>query len=140
MPTAVPPADRLDHPSGGGLSLVTQYVVDGLGRHTQITDPNGYITYIVYDDVDHEERIYAGWNSSSHTPTEPTQMIRQDMAISYTETPTMTATPSLTRSDVAQEFLQGVWGGGCMKSKFVPIEAPDCHRPPWACPGLFGLR
>ena len=83
-------------PSGGGLNLVTQYVVDGLGRPTEITDPNGNITYIVFDDIDHEERIYAGWNSSTGTPTGPTQVIRQDMANNYTETLTMTATPSLT--------------------------------------------
>ncbi len=83
-------------PSGGGLNLVTQYVVDALGRDTKITDPNGNITYIVHDDIDHEERIYAGWTSSTGTPTGPTQVIRQDMAGSYTETLTMTATPSLT--------------------------------------------
>ncbi len=83
-------------PSGGGLNLVTQYVVDVLGRPTEITAPNGNITYIVYNDVDHEERIYAGWNSGTDTPTGPTQVVRQDMAGSYTETFTMTATPALT--------------------------------------------
>ncbi len=83
-------------PSGGGLNLVTQYVVDGLGRPTEITDPNGNITYVVYDDIDHEQRIYVGWNSSTGTPTGPTQVIRQDIANGYTETLTMTATPSLT--------------------------------------------
>ncbi len=83
-------------PTGGGLNLVTLYTVDLFGRPTKITDPAGNITYIVYDDIDHEERIYAGWNSSTHTPTGPTEVIRQDMAGSYTETLTMSATPSLT--------------------------------------------
>jgi RHS repeat-associated protein len=83
-------------PSGGGLNLVTQYVIDGLGRTTEITDPNGNITYIVYDDIHHAVRTYAGWNSTTNTPTGPTQLLRQDMAGSYFETLNMTATPHLT--------------------------------------------
>jgi YD repeat-containing protein len=83
-------------PSGGGLNLATQYVADGLGRPSEITDPNGNITYIVYDDIDHEVRTYPGWNTSTNTPTGPTQVVRQDMARSYIETLNMTATPHLT--------------------------------------------
>ena len=70
--------------------------MDGLGRTTKETDPNGNITYTVYDDVDHEERIYAGWNSSSGTPTGPTEVMRYDTAGNYEETLTMSATPHLT--------------------------------------------
>src|SRR5262249_39316545 len=83
-------------PSGGGLNLVTAYTVDALGRPTQITDPAGKVTYIVYDDVDHEARVYAGWNSSTNAPTGPTVVTRYDRAGGYGETLTMTATPHLT--------------------------------------------
>jgi len=83
-------------PSGGGLNLVTTMTVDGLGRTTELTDPAGNVTYTVYDDVDHEVRTYAGWNSSSGTPTGPTRVERYDMAGSYSEALTMSATPHLT--------------------------------------------
>ena len=82
--------------SGGGLNLVTQLVVDGLGRTTEETDPAGNITYTVYDDVDHEMRVYPGWNSSTDLPTGPTQVYREDSSGSYVETLTMSATPNLT--------------------------------------------
>src|SRR5262249_4051875 len=45
-------------PSGGGLHLITQMVVDGLGRTTKLTDPIGNITYTVYNDTNHEVRVY----------------------------------------------------------------------------------
>jgi len=83
-------------PTGGGLNLITTWTVDGLGRPTEETDPIGNVTYTVYDDVDHETRVYAGWNSSTGLPTGPTQVERYDMAGSYTETLTMSATPHLT--------------------------------------------
>jgi RHS repeat-associated protein len=54
------------------------------------------VTYIVYDDVDQEERIYAGWDAVNNVPTGPTQVVRYDQAGSYTETLTMSATPHLT--------------------------------------------
>src|SRR5262249_10355084 len=60
-------------PSGGGLELITQLVVDSLGRVTQATDPAGNITYAVYNDTSHEALIYPGWNSSTNMPTGPTQ-------------------------------------------------------------------
>src|SRR5207249_2031164 len=74
----------------------TTYEVDSLGRTTKVTDPNGNISYTVYDDVNHAVRTYAGWNSSTNLPTGPTQVSREDRAGSYTETLTMTATPHLT--------------------------------------------
>jgi RHS repeat-associated protein len=83
-------------PTGGGLELITSYAVDGLGRPTQVTDPAGKVTYIVYDDVNHATRTYAGWNTTTNAPTGPTVVTRYDRAGSYFETLTMTATPHLT--------------------------------------------
>ena len=83
-------------PSGGGLNLVTQYVVDDQGRPTEEFDPDGMITYTVYDDIDHEVRVYPGWNSTSHTTAGPTEVYREDWTNGYTETLTMSATPHLT--------------------------------------------
>ncbi len=83
-------------PTGGGLNLVTTYQVDALGRTTKETDPNGNVTYTVYDDVDHEVRVYQGWNSGTDMPTGPTLVTREDWADGYTETLTMSATPSVT--------------------------------------------
>src|SRR5579884_1873555 len=83
-------------PSGGGLNLVTQYQVDALGRTTEETSPGGDITYYVYLDPQHEERIYRGWNSSTGTATLPTEVIREDSSGTYSEDLTMTATPHLT--------------------------------------------
>jgi hypothetical protein len=82
-------------PSGGGLNLVTQFQVDALGRTTEETSPGGSITYYVYLDPEHEERIYQGWNSSTGTATMPTVVIREDASGTYTEELTMTATPNL---------------------------------------------
>jgi RHS repeat-associated protein len=83
-------------PAGGGANLITTYQVDGLGRVTKQTSPNGNVTYTVYDDADHEVRTYAGWNSSTNTPTGPTTVTRQDLAGGYTETLTMTAPPAVS--------------------------------------------
>src|SRR5579883_2482437 len=82
-------------PSGGGLNLVTTDVVDALGRTTEEISPNGNITYYVYLDPQHEERIYEGWNSSTGMPTGPTEVIREYNDKAYTETLTMSATPNL---------------------------------------------
>jgi RHS repeat-associated protein len=83
-------------PSGGGLHLITALVVDALGRPTQITDPLGNVTYQVFIDTNHEERIYPGWNTSTNMPTGPTQDYRVDRTNSYIEELTMSATPHLT--------------------------------------------
>jgi RHS repeat-associated protein len=83
-------------PTGGGIHAVKTYEVDSLGRPTKTTDPNGNVTYTVYDDIDREVRIYPGWNTSTNTTTGPTIVVRDDRANNYTEVLTMSATPSVT--------------------------------------------
>jgi RHS repeat-associated protein len=83
-------------PAGGGLNLVTADVVDGLGRTTQETSPAGNVSYTVYLDALHQERVYPGWNAGTNTPTGPTEVVRYDTANSYVETLTMSAAPHLT--------------------------------------------
>src|SRR5262249_18704564 len=83
-------------PAGGGLNLVSSDQVDGLGRPTKMTDANGNVTYVTYDDVNHAVRTYAGWNTATGMPTGPTQVYRYDRANSYAEVLTMTAAPHLT--------------------------------------------
>src|SRR5262249_44998204 len=61
-----------------GQHLVTQYVVDALGRPTQVTYPAGNIDYYTYNDANHAVRLYAGWNTSTNAPTLPTQVYRED--------------------------------------------------------------
>jgi RHS repeat-associated protein len=83
-------------PSGGGLNLATTQQVDGLGRTIEQTDPDGNVTYTVYDDPNYEVRVYPGWDSNTGTPTGPTQVTRYDRPGSYTETLTLSAAPHLT--------------------------------------------
>lgn len=92
----------------GGLNLVTQYMFDGLGRTTKMTDPDSNITYTVYNDVNHEVRIYQGWQSSPGTTTGPIEVIREyrdgtpyedangnEVGLIYLETLTTSATPTV---------------------------------------------
>src|SRR5262249_14742513 len=93
-------------PAGGGLHLLTQFVVDKLGRTTKRTDPRDKaptdnthqnVTYLTYDDVAHEVRTYPGWLPTGR-PTGPTQLWREDRGLSpssYVETLTMDVTPTL---------------------------------------------
>jgi RHS repeat-associated protein len=83
-------------PPGGGLNLVTTYQVDGLGRTVEETRPNGNVTYTVYDDPNHEYRVYPGWNTATGIPTGPTEVYRYALPGSYRETLTMSAAPHLT--------------------------------------------
>jgi RHS repeat-associated protein len=80
----------------GHLNLTTTTIVDALGRPTKVTDPNGNVTYTVYNDANHEVRLYPGWNGS--TTTGPTQVTREDRAHdpSYVESFTMSVAPHLT--------------------------------------------
>jgi len=82
-------------PAGGGLHLVTAYEVDRLGRTTKTTDPQGNITYTVYNDVNHEARTYVGWNATTHTTTGPIQVSRRDLSGTYTESLTFASTPAV---------------------------------------------
>ena len=77
-------------PSGGGLNLVTQDVVDDKGRTIKETSPAGNVTYTVYLDALHEVRVYTGWDSTTDTATGPTEVEFSN------ETLTMSATPSVT--------------------------------------------
>jgi RHS repeat-associated protein len=94
--------DFTDLPSGwsntSGLELITSMVVDGLGRTTKLTDPDGNLTYTVYLDTNYEMRVYPGWQSGSNTTTGPTQDYRYDRPGSYLETLTMSAAPHVTSS------------------------------------------
>jgi RHS repeat-associated protein len=83
-------------PSGGGLHLKTAAEVDALGRDTKVTAPNGNVTYLTYNDANHEARVYRGWNTSTNLPTGPTEVYRIDRPGSYTEALTMSATPAVT--------------------------------------------
>ena len=53
--------DSIAVTSGSHLNLVTTYQVDDLGRVTEETDPDHDATFVVYDDVDQEVRIYSGF-------------------------------------------------------------------------------
>jgi RHS repeat-associated protein len=83
-------------PTGGGLHLTTIFEADPLGRPTKETYPNGRVDYWVYDDPNHEIRYYPGWNTSTNSPTGPTQVTREDWANGYSETLTMSATPTVS--------------------------------------------
>ncbi len=57
---------RWGTPSGGGLHLTTDYVVDTLGRTTKVTTPEHtalapHVHYTVYNDAAHESRTYPGF-------------------------------------------------------------------------------
>ena len=82
-------------PSGGGLHLVTSYDVDSLGRTIKSIDPNGNVTYTVYDDVNHATRTYVGWNASTGTTTGPIQESRRDLSGTYTESLTYSSAPAV---------------------------------------------
>lgn len=81
-------------PTGGGLNLTTTYALDSLGRQIRETDPNGNVDVTVYNDVNHSERTYIGWNSGTGQATGPTRMSRMDLSGTYSETLTMSATPA----------------------------------------------
>ncbi len=91
-------------PIGGGLNLVTTYQVDNLGRTTEMTDPNGNVTYTVYNDAldpttgfQNEVRTYSGWHFDSttglYTTTGPVQVTRYNEPGSYSETLTYAYAP-----------------------------------------------
>lgn len=87
-------------PAGGGLHLTTEMEADSQGRTTKTTDPNGNITYIVYNDADHEVRTYPGWTGSTTTgpiTVRHDRLVASDGTI-YSETLTSSANPSVDLS------------------------------------------
>jgi len=87
-------------PNKSGLHLTTESDVDFMGRVTLDIDGNGNETYVIYNDPNHEVRIYPDWDSSlfskSGGPTGPTQVYREDWDASYTESLTMSAQPNVS--------------------------------------------
>jgi YD repeat-containing protein len=88
------------------LHLITLETVDALGRTTKETDPDGNVTYTVYNDTNYEVLVYPGWNGSTGIPTGPTELTRQDRPGSYTETLTMSAAPHLAAAPAAPVLSQ----------------------------------
>ena len=91
-------------PSGGGQELIITRQVDKLGRTTKLTDPNGNVTYTLYNDAGHETRVYPGWHlvGSTYQTTGPIEVMREYRPASgsgsstvYDETLTSSATPSI---------------------------------------------
>ncbi len=96
-------------PGGGGLHQTTAYELDDQGRATKTTDPNGNVTYVVYNDAAHEVRVYPGWDTWTNAPTGPTSVTREDRARGYSETLTMSATPSMSGGrPTGAETISGV--------------------------------
>ncbi|MCD4825546.1 MAG: cadherin-like domain-containing protein, partial [Phycisphaerae bacterium] len=94
-------------PAGGGQHLVTEVEVDGLGRSIRNTDPNGNITYTVYNDTNFEIRIYRGWDETNGlTATGLIEVLREDSQGGYVEMLTMAALPHVTggRPDGSEEI------------------------------------
>ncbi len=100
----------------GGLNLATHYLVDGLGRTVKQIDPDGNVTWTVYNDAGHEVRTYVGWNAATHAATGPIQVSRVYYPAAnapageqsvYSETLTCSATPGVNAdgSPSGQETL-----------------------------------
>jgi RHS repeat-associated protein len=73
-------------PTGGGRHQITTAEVDAFGRTVKQTDAEGNVSYVVYDDANHEIRTYAGWNVTTHNTTGAIKVYREDLAGNYTET------------------------------------------------------
>ncbi|MFO0929436.1 MAG: SdrD B-like domain-containing protein [Gemmataceae bacterium] len=97
-------------PAGGGLHLTTRFEVDSQGRVTKTTAPNGRGHLTVYNDDGREVRTYRGWDAATGRPTGPTEVSREDRGGGYTETLTMTATPTLDAQGrpTGQEAIGGL--------------------------------
>lgn len=95
--------------SGAGLHLKTTTEVDDLGRPTKQTNPAGVSSFTVYNDVNHEVRMYQGWDTTNLVPTGPTIVVRSDQANGYTESLAMTATPSVSSGrPTGTESISGI--------------------------------
>jgi RHS repeat-associated protein len=80
---------------GAGKHLTTTYEVDSLGRTTKMVDPLGLISYMVYNDITKESRTYSGWNTTTNLPTGPTLVSRTDWTNNYSESLSMSVTPTV---------------------------------------------
>ncbi len=104
-------------PSGGGLHLINAYQFDDLGRTVKAVDPDGRVTHWVYNDADHEVRVYRGWNATTHTTTGPIEVRREYRPLSgassgelavYYESLTSSAIPTydpVTNAPTGREVL-----------------------------------
>ena len=95
--------------AGSHLNLITTCQVDSLGRTVEETDPDGNATFTIYDDPNHEVRVYSGWiDNFNGTYSEeadglpPTEVYIDDLIgteagspVLYSETLTMAATPNV---------------------------------------------
>jgi YD repeat-containing protein len=87
-------------PSDGGTHRRTDTTNDELGRPTKVMADDNEVTYTVYKDTNHEVRTYPGWdttlNSNNGGPTGLTSVSREDWALGYDETLTMSVAPSVS--------------------------------------------
>ncbi len=97
--------------SPSGLDLTTSTAVDNQGRTTDVIDPNGKITYISYDDENNQVRTVTGsLVGGKFVPVGTIQVVRQDWALGYTDTLTM-STNTLDKTNVAASLASiGITG------------------------------
>ncbi len=117
------------------LNLTTTYVVDSLGRTTKMTDPNGNVTYTVYDDPDQAVFTFPGatetlsGGNGTLTTTGPIEMTRSRIPYSYTigsttlegtydETLTFSGTVTVTSNQIV---LPGFIRGNSASSGFYNV-------------------
>jgi hypothetical protein len=105
------------------LALTTTTQVDGLGRATKVTDPDGNVTYYAYDDGNFAVFAFPGATQTldgsgngTLTTTGPAQMLRERIpytatdGVTYDYTETMTLSGTFTVSDyqiVLPGFIRG---------------------------------
>ena len=115
----------LSSPSGTRLHLTNNYTVDGLGRTTSMTDPNGNLTYAIYNDANHEVRTYSGWHSvggGMSNTTGPVIIQREfrptgtSNAVVYEESITATILPESSAPTGSENFYSGGTVGGTIQA------------------------
>ena len=93
--------------SGTALQIEHRAQVDRLGRVVRSEDPNGNVTWIVYNDADYEQRVYPGWDEDAGMTTGPIQITRTERGGTpdgdghgrvFTEVLTLSATPTTSGS------------------------------------------
>jgi len=77
-------------PSGGGLHLKTDFLVDALGRVRQITDPNGHITTVTYTETEAWTEIRTRYpDAGSGMASPPDEIVRHDRTVGVVATLTV---------------------------------------------------